>query len=185
MRIGIDIDGVVSDSYRAWVRELNQHFGTNILELKNYNLCVDFGVSWEEMGKFFEENVAYLFQIPEPMAGAKEGIERLLNKGHEITYVTARSLNQKEYTLNWMKKHKIPHEEILFTGMESKVDYILKWDLEVMLEDFLGNAQEIAEAGVPVLLLDASYNQGELPAGIIRCQDWQEIVARIKHGNLS
>ncbi len=182
MRIGIDIDGVVSDSYRAWVKELNRHFGTNILELKNYDMHLDFGVSWEEMGKYFEDNVAYLFDIPHPIAGAKEGIEKILQEGHEVTYVTARSLDEKEYTLRWMKNHRSPHEEILFTSFQSKVDYVLNWKLEVFLEDFLGNAQEISQAGVPVLLLDASYNQGELPSGIIRCQNWQEIVELIEKG---
>ncbi|SHN49406.1 5' nucleotidase, NT5C type [Desulfitobacterium chlororespirans] len=179
MRIGVDIDGVVSDSYKAWLRKLNRHFGTNILELKNYDMHLDFGVSWEEMGKYFEDNVATLFDIPDPVAGAKEGIERLLRQGHEVVYVTARSLDEEVHTLRWMKKHKIPHEQILFTSFQSKVDYVLQWQLEIFLEDFLGNAQAISEAGVPVLLLDASYNQGELSSGIIRCQDWREIVREI------
>ena len=180
MRIGIDIDGVVSDSYRAWVREMNRHFGTNILELKNYDMHLDFGVTWEEMGRYFKDNVAHLFEIPEPMEGAKEGIEELLYQGHEVVYVTARSLEEKDYTLNWMKKHQIPQEEILFTGFKCKVDYALKWQLDIFVEDNLTNAQGISEAGIPVLLVDASYNKGELPSGIIRCRGWQEILTEIR-----
>lgn len=180
MRIGVDIDGVVSDSYRAWVKEMNQHFGTNILELKNYDMHLDFGVSWEEMGQYFDDNVARLFDIPDPVAGAKEGIEKLLREGHEVVYVTARSLDEEEYTVRWMKKHKIPHEQILFTSFKCKVEYALQWQLEIFLEDFLGNAQAISEAGIPVLLLNASYNQGELPSGIIRCKDWHQILTEIR-----
>ncbi|MEL1136529.1 hypothetical protein AAC978_15250 [Desulfitobacterium sp. THU1] len=180
MRIGVDIDGVVSDSYRAWVRELNQHFGTNILELKNYDMHLDFGVSWEAMGKYFDDNVAHLFDIPQPVAGAKEGIDKLLREGHEVVYVTARSLEEEKHTVRWLEKYKIPYEQILFTSFQCKVEYALQWKLEIFLEDYLGNAQAISEAGIHVLLLDASYNKGELPSGITRCQDWREIIKEIR-----
>jgi uncharacterized HAD superfamily protein len=42
------------------------------------------------------------------------------------------------------------------------------------------NAKAIAELEIPVLLLDTSYNQGELPKGVIRCDDWKGILEEIQ-----
>lgn len=180
MRIGVDIDGVVSDSYPAWLGELNQHFGKNITILKDYEMHLVFDVPEDTMNHFFVQNIERLFEIPHPMKGAKMGIESLLQDGHEVIYVTARSPEEEEYTVRWMKEHGIAHEKILFTGHKSKVDFVKKWKLELFVEDYMVNAKAIAELGIPTLLLDASYNQGNLPQGVIRCKSWQEILKEIQ-----
>lgn len=179
MRIGVDIDGVISDSYPAWLGELNRHYGKNITVLEDYEMHLVFDVPWDDMNKFFVQNIEKLFDIPKPIKGAKEGIESLLKAGHEIIYITARSQEEEELTFRWMKKHEIPHEQILFSGFKSKVDLVKQWNLELFIEDYMVNAKAIAELGIPVLLLDASYNQGELPTGVQRCFDWQDILTRI------
>jgi len=182
LRIGLDIDGVVSDSYSVWVEEINRYFGTNIKELKNScDMHLDFGVTWEEMEKYFVENIAHLLTIPEPIKGAKEGIEKLLSLGHEIIYVTARTPGDKDYTLRWMAKHGIPQVEIYFAGYTSKAEYALERKIELFVEDDFNNAIAIAKAGIPVLLMDASYNQGEMPAKVIRCQDWNQILKEVEN----
>jgi uncharacterized protein len=180
LRIGVDIDGVISDSYPAWLAELNRYYGKNITVLEDYEMHLVFDVPWDDMNNFFVSNVEKLFEIPKPMKGAKEGIETLLGIGHEIIYITARSQEEEEFTLHWMKKHGIPYEKILFTGFKSKVDLVKQWNLELFIEDYMVNAKAIAQLGIPVLLLNASYNQGELPSGINRCFDWQDILSQIQ-----
>jgi len=179
LRIGIDIDGVVSDSYTAWLGELNRHFGKNVTVLKDYEMHMAFDVPSEEMSRFFVENVDRLFTIPQPMAGAREGICALLERGHEIVYITARRECERRLTLQWMERHGIPYEHALFTGFGSKVELAREWRLEVFIEDYLKNAKAIAALGIPVLLLDADYNRGETPPGVIRCADWKDIVTTI------
>lgn len=180
MRIGVDIDGVISDSYTVWLQELNQYYGKNITVLEDYEMHLVFDVPWDDMNNFFVQNVQKLFSIPKPMKGAKEGIETLLAEGHEVIYVTARTPDEEEYTFDWMSKHGIPHEQILFSGLKSKVDLVKQWQLEIFIEDYMKNAEVIAELGLPVLLLNASYNQGELPQGVMRCADWSEILKDIR-----
>ena len=180
MRIGVDIDGVVSDSYPAWLGELNQYFGKNITVLEDYEMHLVFDVPCDDMNNFFVQNVERLFDIPHPMKGAKKGIESLLQDGHEVIYVTARSQEEEEFTLHWMEKNSIPYEQVLFSGHKSKVDFVKEWNLELFIEDYLVNAKAISELGIPVLLLDASYNQGKLPQGVTRCQNWKEILTEIQ-----
>lgn len=180
MRIGVDIDGVTSDSYTVWLGELNRYYGKNIEVLEDYHLELVYDVPWDDMNDFFVENVERLFMLPSPMKGAKQGIETLLAKGHELIYVTARSPEEKDVTLRWMDKYEIPYENIIFAGMKSKVDLVKEWQLKLFIEDYTGNAEAIAKSGIQVLLLDSTYNQGELPAGVTRCRNWMQIVWEIE-----
>ncbi|HBV88490.1 MAG TPA: hypothetical protein DEF42_18055 [Desulfosporosinus sp.] len=180
MRIGIDIDGVVSDSYPFWLQELNRHYGKNIPVVDDYDMHLAFGVSSEDMNNFFDNNVERLLMMPEPIPGAKEGIEALLRDGHEIIYVTARTPEQKDLTLQWFLLKEIHHEHVLCTGFGSKAEVVKEWGIEAFIEDYQVNAKLIAECGVPVFLLDASYNQEELPQGIIRCHNWKDIITGIR-----
>lgn len=180
MRIGVDIDGVISDSYPAWLGELNQYYGKNITVLEDYEMHLVFDVPYDDMNNFFVQNVERLLNIPHPIRGAKKGIVSLLQAGHELVYVTARSQEEEELTLRWMRKNGIPYEHILFSGHKSKVDLVKQWKIELFIEDYMVNAKAISELGIPVLLLNASYNQGELPHGVLRCQGWQEIVIEIQ-----
>ena len=180
MRIGIDIDGVVSDSYPFWLQELNRHFGKNVAVITDYQMHLDFDVPKEEINNYFVGNAEHLLSMPEVVSGAKEGIETLLREGHEVIYVTARTPAEKDVTLRWLTMKGIPYEQVLFAGLSSKLELVKQWEIEVFIEDYQVNAKLIAESGVPVLLLDASYNQEELPTGIIRCQNWDDIVQGIE-----
>lgn len=184
MRIGVDIDGVVSDSYPVWLQELNRHYGKNIPHVEDYDMHLAFDVTMEDMNDFFETNVERLLMMPEPIAGAKEGIETLLQEGHEVIYITARTLEQKDLTVRWFALREIHHEHVLFTGFGSKVDFVKQWEIEAFIEDYQVNAKLISECGVPVFLLDASYNQEELPPGITRCHSWDEIITGIQEISL-
>ena len=180
MYIGIDIDGVVSDSYTAWLGELNRHYDKNITVLEDYEMHLVFDVPWDDMNSFFVENVERLFSIPNPVKGAREAIVKLLQDGHQIIYITARTPEEEKYTTAWMEKHGIPYDKILFTGLKSKVDLVRQHNVELFIEDYMKNAKAISGIGVPVLLLDATYNQQELPQGVIRCKDWSEILEEIQ-----
>lgn len=180
MRIGVDIDGVISDSYPLWLAELNQHYGKNIPCVDDYNMHLSFDVSPEDMNDFFETNVERLLIMPEAISGAKEGIESLHQEGHEIIYVTARTIDQEELTARWFKERGIYYNQGLYTGFGSKLEAVKEWGIEVFIEDYQENAKLIAEYGVPVFLLDATYNQEKLPQGITRCHSWEDIIAGIR-----
>jgi len=182
VRIGVDIDGVVSDSYPFWLTELNLHFGKNITVIDDYEMHLAFDVSRDAINDFFVCNAEHLLSIPEPIMGAKAGIETLLREGHEVIYITARTPEERDVTVRWLTKCEIPHEHerVLFAGFGSKLDLVKLWGIEAFIEDYQVNAKLIAESGVPVFLLNASYNQEELTKGITRCHSWDEIIEGIQ-----
>ncbi|MGI5902295.1 MAG: 5' nucleotidase, NT5C type [Desulfitobacteriia bacterium] len=176
LKIGLDIDGVVADSFPVFRAELNKYYGKNKTCIDNYNIAEVYGVAWEEIGAFFEKNVEYLFSQPQPMEGALETITSWLKTGHEIIYVTARGRGVEErITLEWFEKHKIPYKEIVFAEGKSKTFAVQEYKLDIFVDDFPSNALEIAALNVPVLLFDAPYNQGKLPQGVTRCYNWDDV----------
>lgn len=185
MRIGVDIDGVVSDSYPFWLTELNLHFGKNIEVIDDYEMHLAFDVTRDAMNDFFVSNAEHLLITPKPITGAKEGIETLLRQGHEVIYITARTSEERDVTVRWLTMCGIPyeHEHVLFAGFSSKLELVKLWKIEAFIEDYQVNAKLIAESGVPVFLLNASYNQQELSTGITRCQSWDEILEGIQAMN--
>jgi uncharacterized HAD superfamily protein len=188
LKIGLDIDGVVADSFPVFITELNKHYGKNITELYDYNMAEVYDVAWDDMDNFFNENMEYLFSVPQPMAGALETIRSFLNDGHEVFFITARRRGAEErVTMEWLKQHSFPLDKTIFVGAASKTFAVREFGIDVFVEDFMGNALEIAATGIPVLLLDASYNRGKTPQGVTRCRDWEEIKRYIQtlEGDLS
>lgn len=176
IKIGLDIDGVVANSFPVFLQELNKHYGKNVAKIDSYDMTDLYGATWQEIDKFFAENMEYLFLEPEPMEGAIANIKSLLQAGHEISFITARKPGaEEEVTLRWFQKYNIPATRTNFVGGRSKVPAVRKFGLDVFVEDFMSNALEIAEIGVPVLLLDAPYNEGETPSGVTRCYNWEDI----------
>lgn len=176
LKIGLDIDGVVANSFPVFKRELNRYYGKNIMEINQYDMAKLYDVTWDDLQIFFDEHMPSLFSMAEPMAGAVETIHHWLKEGHEIVFVTARKCGEEErVTLKWFEDHCIPKDKVIFVGGASKTFAIREFELDIFVEDFMGNALEIASIGVPVLLFNAPYNEGKLPKGVTRCYDWDGI----------
>lgn len=180
LKIGLDIDGVVADSFPVFLRELNSHYGKDVKELKNYDMTEIYGVAWEEMSQFFHDNMDYLFSAPKPIEGAVESINYLLEAGHEVIYVTARAPGAEEkITCKWFDDNNIYRNKAYFTGGLSKTFAVKENKIDIFVDDFMTNALEIVALGVPVLLMDSPYNQGKLPQGVIRCYCWDDVLSHI------
>lgn len=180
LKIGLDIDGVTADSFPVFLTELNKYYGKNVTEISNYNISKLYDVAWDDMEKFFTENIEYLFLEPKPMEGALENIQKWLQAEHEIIFITSRKPGVEEkVTLQWFNRYGIPKDKVVFTGGLSKTFAVQEFGIDIFVDDFLSNALEIAALGLPVLLFDAPYNQGKLPKGVTRCCNWEEIKCRV------
>jgi len=181
LKIGLDIDGVVADSFPIFIKGLNKRYGKNLISLTNYDITVEYESDWDDINQFFREEMETLFESPEPMEGALQGIQDLLSAGYEIVYITMRKPGDEErITLKWLKKNKIPHAKVIFVGEMSKIDAVRENNIDIFVEDSMSNALEIAAIGVPVILLDATYNQGNMPKGVMRSLNWKQILETIQ-----
>jgi hypothetical protein len=180
VRIGVDIDGVLADSLSLWIRELNRFFKKNkrIEEIRLFDICRTYEVTPNELSGFLACRGSYLMSQPEPIAGASHYLGKI-KKHHDIYIVTARDERYGQETREWLDKFSLPYDELLLLGSHEKKEACLSRNLSVLVEDTLEIGVKVSAAGVPVLLMDAPYNQGVLPGQIYRAHSWVDVYRTI------
>jgi len=175
-RIGIDIDGVIADSQTVIIRKLNQHFGKNynLADFVNLRPVKMFGLNRKQLDKFIMTKELEIIQETVPIPGAVETLIRLI-ENHELHLVTARSPLYSGQTEAWLKKYGIPYSRIRLLGQHDKRGACLELGVDLFIEDNKKNALQIISCGIPVLLMNATYNQGTLPGMVTRVFNWDEI----------
>ncbi len=185
MRIGVDIDGVIADTFVLLVRELNNYFQADLAlqDINDYNIFKVYGLSDADMFKFLREKEEALMEGPALKDGAAQCLSMLAQK-HAIFLVSARNEKYRPQTEKWLRKHAIPYHGLILLGSHDKREACSRISVDLFIEDSLKNAHQISSCGVPVLLLDAPYNQGQLPPLVRRCSSWEEIFEVIERGDL-
>ena len=195
MRIGIDIDGVLTD-IEQWQIDVGSKF---YYEKYNKKIINPMGYDFSEIFEI-EENLdselwrEYIFDyaINEPARKyAGEVINELKKEGNEIYIITARFLTDKDtkigekmrnIVIKWLEQYNICYDKIIFTP-EEKLDICLENNIDLMIEDKVDNINTISEK-IPVICFDARYNQECLGKNIIRCYSWYDIYEKIRNKNL-
>ena len=195
MRIGIDIDGVLTD-IEQWQLDMGgkfffEKYNKKIENANGYELKEIFDVYEKLDDEFWRE---YLYDYAENEPARKytdEVTKKLKEDGNEIYIITARFLTDKDNengkrmrntVTNWLKKYNIYYDKIIFSP-EEKLDICLKNNIELMIEDKVDNINKISKY-IPVICFDARYNQECKGKNIYRCYSWYDIytkIARIKN----
>lgn len=186
LKIGIDIDNVIADSYPSYIIEFNKRFSTNV----KYEEIFDFyhlekhkGIGKKQTSHFIEtvlHSEDFQLAIP-PFEKPKEIIENWSKSGFVIHYITSRPIAVKKVTLQWLANHgflvrnaKLHLLDIKLHDKDTdyKKEIVDKWKVDILIED---NKTIALVMDIPVLLLDRPWNQGKLPENVKRVKDWEEI----------
>jgi|GEM_PF-594469 uncharacterized HAD superfamily protein len=180
VRIGVDIDGVLADSLSLWINELNSYFKKDkrVEQIRILDICEIYEVTQEELSGFLARRGRYLMTKPTPITGASKYLG-MIKKYHDIYIVTARDEGFRQETVDWLRKHNLPYDELILLGSHEKKEACLSRNINVLVEDTLEIGVKVSSAGVPVLLLDAPYNQGTLPDLIHRVYSWFDVYRTI------
>ena len=185
MKIGIDIDEVLCETVRSFLKvvEVKKGIKKNFEDIFSYNLHEVFGISKGEILDLFEGFFKESFNSLKLIEGAREGV-RFLEKNHELFFITNRCNSIKEETLEFLEKF-VPDPKTHFSGEvydgqgESKAEICKNLGIGVIVEDNGVNSIDYAKKGVKVLLLDKPWNQGCEHENIFRCNDWRKILEKI------
>lgn len=193
MRIGIDIDGVLTD-IEQWQLDYGSKFyfekyGKEIQNNEGYETTEIFKVDsklddefWTEYFKDYSINV-------DVRKLASEVIKKLKQDGNEIYIITARgsflshSANvmlfeeNKKIVLEWLRKNEIEYDKIIFSP-EDKLSICLENNIDVIIEDKPANINKISTR-IPVICFHAGYNKNCMGDNIIRCYSWYDIYSKI------
>lgn len=195
MKIGIDIDGVLTDiekwqlDYGSKFYYENYHKG--IINNKGYETDEIFDSSrecdnlfWDKYFKDYSVNV-------EVRKFAAEIISNLKNEGYEIYIITARGsflshsssvMSKKEneqIVKKWLNKNNIYYDQIIFSP-EDKLDICINNKIDIMIEDKVDNINKISTK-IPVICYNAGYNEVCKVKNIYRVYSWYDIYYTIKN----
>ena len=192
MRIGIDIDGVLTDS-QAFVIDYGTKFCidnnlTYRIKEEKYDSKKALSISAENELKFWNEYLKKYVTECKPREFAKEVIDKLKDDGYEIYLVTARNEwgfgpeddgKMHDYTKKWLLDNDIYFDKIIYTE-GSKVPYAIGNYIDVIVEDSPTNVKDIAKK-MPVICFDNKYNQNIKGKNIKRAHSWYEVYDIIKN----
>lgn len=200
MRIGIDIDGVLTNIGQFVIDYMSKYCVQNKIEYKidnyHYDYCKTFNISKEQEEDFWKKYLEYYAKYEKARPFAAEIIEKLKEDGHEIHIITARWLTNRDddkgnkmrnIVKNWLCENKISYDKLIFSkaSNERKAEEIRENKIDVMIEDNPSNIKELANM-IPVICYHAEYNQDCVGDRITRCYSWYDVyntINRLKKGN--
>ena len=197
MRIGIDIDDVITKTGQVFYEKINERFGLNIDFAKvPYYGWVDEQVM--KNGFRPEEYYGFLTQLQTSSPyhenlGLRRGFQKIVKDlykgGHIIYLISNRHVLILPYTTVWLKKlgvlpyvSGVLHNSYMIHPFEKfKIREAKRLKIDVFLEDALDFALPLAENKINVILFDRPWNQkNDLPKNIFRVDDWDQAEKIIK-----
>lgn len=163
MKIGIDIDDTLTSlseifytKMQKWCIE-KEGFSFNseeILSAKVYSNIKNYHKYWEEI--MMDKVLSMDCKI-----GAKQIIDKLIEDGHEIYLITARSNDYykeyKEKTLVWLKNKEINYNEIYFE-CQNKEKILKDLGIEIMIDDNIQVMESVNELGIKGIIMNTFFN---------------------------
>lgn len=197
MRIGIDIDGVLTNIEQYTLDNITKFCVENNIEYaiseSNYEPYKTFNITKEQEDAFWNKHIFDYAKQEKARAYAAEAIELLKNAGHEIYIVTARWLTNRDdelgkkmrnIVIKWLKENNIYYDELVFTkaSKEHKTQEIKDYNIDIMIEDSPNNINELSKI-IPVICYNTGYNTNCIGDNIIRCYSWYDIYKTIINMN--
>jgi len=184
MRIAIDMDEVLADLIVNVIDQYNK-VKSSLFKKEDFTTMIWWNVfdcSKEQAWDFCNDFMLNHSMKVKPVIGAQQGVAHL-KEGHKLFVVTSRKFEWEDVTNKWLHKYfESMFEEVHFTNLTAdghkikKSDVSKKLGVDLLIEDQLQFANDCAENGIRVLLLDNPWNQGELHPNITRVFSWEEIV---------
>lgn len=183
MRIGIDIDNVISnfdemllETYLIHDKELRN---TGIINPNaKYIRTGMFDWSNEEELSFYKDNIEGIAKKLKVKEKAKEYIDRLHNDGHLIYIITGRDNGEYSEPYNmtkkWLDENNIYYDNLILTDaydIHAKSLECLKNDIDIMIDDSVRICSDLITSGITTILMDTPYNR---KINIKRVKNWEE-----------
>lgn len=197
MRIGIDIDGVLTDVEKFSVDYFSKYLIEKGVDYKigqsNYVVAKAFGVDDSYENAFWKEYLDFYAKEEPPRKFAAEVIKKLKDEGYEIYIITARWLtnrddeigeNMRQTVASWLSKHNFVYDKLVFSRAqkEQKSQEILENKIDIMIEDNPYNIMELSKL-TKVICYDATFNRECEGDNIFRCYSWYDIYKKIRELN--
>jgi uncharacterized HAD superfamily protein len=190
-RAGIDFDDVVAQFNWAFHHAHNEWYDTRVRydDIITHDLGTVYGASHEKMieriRRFCDKRHDHIM----PVARAVETLAKLADD-YQLHIVTSRCETLRPQTEAWLHRHGVVGiEQLHFTNEMGFTDAPKRNKLEVcreigarfLIDDAPTNALRVAGGGIPVILLDKTWNQDVRHPLVRRAFDWPDALELIKN----
>lgn len=184
MRIGIDIDDTMADTFDYLMPYIAEFFDIDIKYLKDNN--ISYCTFPKEMKKKELEFAKKYYDKVIPNTPFKHGVAEYINKiknlGNEIIIITARdkTLYTDEYktTIKELKNNNINYDKLICNFNKAKVCEIEKIDL--FIDDSIENCNKVKQLGIETILFNSKSNIKDRNNSY-RVDNWKEVYEKIKN----
>lgn len=171
MRIGIDIDNVISNFNDALLNEYLLHDkelrNSGIIN-KNAEYIRKGMFDWSENEEtiFYKSNIEKIAKKLEVIKGAKEYIYKLHEDGHFIYIITGRDNGEYSEPYNmtkeWLDNNDIYYDDLILTNAYDKhvkTEKCIEFNIDIMIDDSVRICQDCIDNGITTILMDTPYNK--------------------------
>ncbi len=184
MKIGIDIDNVISNFNEVLLNEFLNHDkelrNTGIINNDVYITRGMFDWSKEELDEFYYNNIERIAESLDVLENAPEYIRKLKEEENEIYIISGRDNGEYsdpyKMTFDWLNKYNIVYDKLILSNAYNsleKAKICLENDIDIMIDDSTRILLEVDNRGITALLMDTPYNRKE--NGLKRVHNWKEI----------
>lgn len=173
--VSVDLDNVLFDTCDALLKEIHKRIGRlfTVGDITNYLIHESLGIDAKTVYDSFNSIMTRSSSFPIlPFSGAEYGTQELVKLGYVLHGATSRTPEWKEPTLDLIRLYfGDVVSKVIFTseagvndGTASMINgyksrKIKEIGAEIHIEDAIHFAEEVAEAGIPVVLVDQPWNQ--------------------------
>ncbi|MBO4360492.1 MAG: hypothetical protein J5822_06410 [Eubacteriaceae bacterium] len=177
LTILVDMDDTIEQLLCAWIRSVNEKFGTCVAydDIKSWDVSEAFpGLSHDDVYDVILEDD--FWDSVEPVPGAAEALRSFMEEGHSVYIVTATPYQSVKAK---MEKHLfryfpfISWDQLIITSRKQMIMG------DVLIDDAVHN---LIGGSYRKILMDSANNRAFDTSGtdIVRCMDWdqaREIIA--------
>ena len=186
MRVGLDIDNVITDLDKIFIKEAliwdKNIRGKGIIDSKASSILKLFDWTRDEIEDFFYNNIQRIAEFMEMRKCCKFYIDKLMEEGNEIFLITHRVRpnyrDPESVTINWLNKHKINYNQLIFSQSPNKTEECKKFNIDVMIDDRMDQCQIMSDNGVRCIVMKTRFmDKGENKLPIAR--SWKDLYNKI------
>lgn len=177
MKIGIDIDGVITDFVTTFIEVVKEKYNLRFGEedIREHELYKVLGIRKQEALELINKTLLHDLQ---PQRGAVEAIHQL-SKSHEIFLITARPPNTGDVTKKWLENHNVKYNKLIYLNEGSKDT--VEEDLDVVIDDNLVDIMRWEGKVSLVIVFNHPWNKSlNIKNSFIRAYNWADILDYLK-----
>ncbi len=176
MRIGIDIDDTITDTYVTIMEYISKDFNVPLEYIYKKGITyLDMYQDKEHFphfGEYVKENFPKAISLVPCKENVSKVIKRLKDEGHEIIIMTARDCAYPGQNEEFLKRHEIPYDAI-YDGVFEKGKKAKELKLDIFFDDSYIHYEQLEKENIDVYLFDAPFNIKYKEAR--RVKNWNEV----------